>query len=118
MNQDIEKLCNKWRADDPEVYVLTGKAGCFLEPRTLQYRMRQYTKDCDLKNVHFHTLRHSFATRCVEAGFEIRSLSEILGHSSTRITLECYVHSSMNLKRKNMEKLKIADTVEKEFPGA
>ena len=80
--------------------------------------MRQYTKDCNLKNVHFHTLRHSFATRCVEAGFEIRSLAEILGHSSTRITLECYVHSSMNLKRKNMEKLKIADTVEKEFPGA
>ena len=118
MNQDIEKLCNKWRADDLEAYVLTGKAGYFLEPRTLQYRMRQYTKDCDLKNVHFHTLRHSFATRCVEAGFEIRSLSEILGHSSTRITLECYVHSSMNLKRKNMEKLKIADTVEKEFPGA
>ena len=105
MNQDIEKLCNKWRADDLEAYVLTGKAGYFLEPRTLQYRMRQYTKDCDLKNVHFHTLRHSFATRCVEAGFEIRSLSEILGHSSTRITLECYVHSSMNLKRKNMEKL-------------
>ena len=118
MNQDIEKLCNKWRADDLEAYVLTGKAGYFLEPRTLQYRMRQYTKDCNLKNVHFHTLRHSFATRCVEAGFEIRSLSEILGHSSTRITLECYVHSSMNLKRKNMEKLKIADTVEKEFPGA
>ena len=118
MNQDIEKLCNKWRADDLEAYVLTGKAGYFLEPRTLQYRMRQYTKDCSLKNVHFHTLRHSFATRCVEAGFEIRSLSEILGHSSTRITLECYVHSSMNLKRKNMEKLKIADTVEKEFPGA
>ena len=115
MNQDIEKLCNKWRADDLEAYVLTGKAGYFLEPRTLQYRMRQYTKDCNLKNVHFHTLRHSFATRCVEAGFEIRSLSEILGHSSTRITLECYVHSSMNLKRKNMEKLKIADTVEKEF---
>ena len=118
MNQENEKLCNKWRADDLEAYVLTGKAGYFLEPRTLQYRMRQYTKDCNLKNVHFHTLRHSFATRCVEAGFEIRSLSEILGHSSTRITLECYVHSSMNLKRKNMEKLKIADTVEKEFPGA
>ena len=97
MNQDIEKLCNKWRADDLEAYVLTGKAGYFLEPRTLQYRMRQYTKDCDLKNVHFHTLRHSFATRCVEAGFEIRSLSEILGHSSTR---------------------KIEDNVEKEFPGA
>ena len=106
MNQDIEKLCNKWRADDVEAYVLTGKAGHFLEPRTLQYRMRQYTKDCDLKKLfHFsYFCGISFATRCVEAGFEIRSLSEILGHSSTRITLECYVHSSMNLKRKKYGK--------------
>ena len=71
----------------------------------MQYRMEQYTKECGLEDVHFHTLRHSFATRCVEAGFDIKSLSEILGHSSPRITLERYVHSSMELKRENMEKL-------------
>ena len=55
--------------------------------------------------MHFHTLRHTFATRAVEAGFEIKSLSEILGHSTTTITLDRYVHSSLELKRENMRKL-------------
>ena len=67
--------------------------------------MAHYTRECDLSGVHFHTLRHSFATRCVEVGFELKSLSEILGHSNPRITLERYVHSSLRLKRENMEKL-------------
>ena len=65
----------------------------------------EHTKDCNLEGVHYHVLRHTFATRCVEVGFEIKSLSEVLGHSSPRITLERYVHSSMELKRDNMEKL-------------
>ena len=55
--------------------------------------------------MHFHTIRHTCATRCVEAGFELKSLSEILGHANTSITLNRYVHSSMKLKRENMEKL-------------
>ena len=76
-----------------------------MEPRRLQYKMRQYTRACGLENVHFHTLRHTFATRCVEADFEIKSLSEILGHSSSTVTLERYVHSSMELTRSNMNKL-------------
>lgn len=50
----------------------------------------------------FHALRHTFATRCVEPGFDIKSLSEILGHASVNITLNRYVHPSMDLKRKNM----------------
>ena len=85
-----------------------------MEPRTLQYRLEKYTTDCGLCGVHFHTLRHSFATRCVEAGFEIKSLSEILGHSSPKITLERYVHSSLELKRENMEKL---DRMQKYTPS-
>ena len=108
MNEDIANLCARWKKDNPDAYILTGKKEQFLEPRTLQYRMKLYTDACNLEGVHFHTLRHSFATRCVEAGFEIRSLSEILGHSSTRITLE--------LKRANMEKLKLkTDEMKKIF---
>ena len=64
-----------------------------------------YARDCGLDGVHFHTLRHTFATRAVEAGFEIKSLSEILGHSTTTITLDRYMHSSLELKRENMRKL-------------
>ena len=55
--------------------------------------------------MHFHTLRHTFATRAVEVGFEIKSLSEVLGHANTTITLDRYVHSSMEMKRDNMSKL-------------
>lgn len=105
LNDYTAKLCAKWKVNNPAAYILTGSEQIYMEPRTLQYRMKRYAGDCGLEDVHFHTLRHSFATRCVEAGFEIKSLSEILGHSSTRITLNCYVHSSMELKRKNMDKL-------------
>lgn len=98
------RLCNAIGVRKSTTYLLTG-TNCYMEPRTLQYRMQKYLKDCNLERVHFHTLRHTFATRCVEAGFEIKSLSEILGHSSTGITMERYVHSSIELKRANMDKL-------------
>ena len=76
-----------------------------MEPRVLQYRLEKYTQACGLEGVHFHTLRHTFATRAVEVGFEIKSLSEILGHASVTITLDRYVHSSLELKRDNMQLL-------------
>ena len=58
-----------------------------------------------IEHTNYHALRHTFATRCVELGFEIKSLSEILGHSNVNITLNKYVHSSIELKKQNMEKL-------------
>lgn len=99
------KLCKTQWCHNPEAFVLTGTPDRYLEPRLMQYRLERYTRECELEGVHFHTLRHTFATRCVEVDFEIKSLSEILGHSSPRITLERYVHSSMELKRDNMNKL-------------
>jgi len=98
------KLCASRQCNDPNAFVLTG-TNQYIEPRTLQYRLGRYTRDCGLEGVHFHTLRHTFATRCVEVDFEIKSLSEILGHSSPQITLERYVHASLALKRDNMRKL-------------
>lgn len=97
-------LCRRFDVQNPMAYILTGTEE-YMEPRALQYRIRKYTRECGLEGVHAHTLRHSFATRAVEVGFEIKSLSEILGHASTTITLERYVHSSMELKRANMDKL-------------
>ena len=98
-------LCRAMDIRDASAFVLTGDPRRYLEPRALQYRFGKYTAACGLENVHFHTLRHTFATRCVEVGFDIKSLSEILGHSSAKVTLDRYVHSSLELKRKNMEKL-------------
>ena len=86
-------------------YVLTGKKDIFVEPRTMQNRYKTILKTCGISNANFHTLRHTFATRCIEVGFDIKSLSEILGHANVNITLNRYVHPSMELKQKNMDKL-------------
>ena len=100
-------LCRRFAVRNAAAYILTGTEE-YMEPRTLQYRIQKYTRACGLEGVHAHTLRHTFATRAVEVGFEIKSLSEVLGHANTTITLERYVHSSMELKRTNMDKLAAA----------
>ena len=101
ITEQTAALCSRMAATG---YVLTGGEQ-YMEPRTLQYRLKRYTQDCGLEGVHFHTLRHTFATRCVEAGFELKSLSEILGHSTVAVTMNRYVHASLDLKRDNMRKL-------------
>ena len=89
----------------PDVYFLTGNSNSFVEPRTLQYRFNNVLKQCGIPHVSFHTLRHTFATRCVEIGFDLKSLSEILGHANVNITLNRYVHPSFDIKAQNMRKL-------------
>lgn len=89
----------------PEAYVLTGQKDKFIEPRTMQYCFKRYLEQCEISPVGYHALRHTFATRCIELGFEVKSLSEILGHANVNITLNRYVHSSVALKRENMDRL-------------
>lgn len=92
----------------PNSYILSGECKSFVEPRTMQNKFKSYLKAAQIESANFHALRHTFATRCVEAEFDIKTLSEILGHSSVKITLDKYVHPTMTLKRNNMEKLKLA----------
>lgn len=85
-------------------YIIKGKKKPWAEPRTLQYRFEKILKACGLSAFNFHMLRHAFATRCIAKGFDVKSLSEILGHSSIQITLNLYVHSSMLRKKELMER--------------
>lgn len=104
LNAQTLALCRKMTPGQSNAYLLTGTEK-YMEPRVLQYHFQNCTEACAMEGVHFHTLRHTFATRCVEVGFDIKSLSEILGHANTSITLNRYVHCSMDLKRDNMRKL-------------
>ena len=88
-----------------KAYLLTGMVHSYVEPRNMENRFKTVTRECDICNVNFHALRHTFATRCVELGFDVKSLSEILGHASVNITMNRYVHPSMELKQKNMNLL-------------
>lgn len=90
-----------------DTFVLSGIEDP-VEPRTMQYRFTAILKKTGLPSVHFHSLRHLFATNCIRLGFDVKSLSEILGHSSVEITLNRYVHSSFEQKRTCMERLSIA----------
>lgn len=76
-----------------------------VEPRTMQYRFSKILKNVKVSSVHFHSLRHIFASNCVKLGFDIKTLSEILGHSSVEITLNRYVHSSFEQKIEYMKRI-------------
>ena len=86
-------------------FLLSGQKYYFIEPRTMENRFKAILKKCGIKNVNFHALRHTFATRCIEVGFDVKTLSEILGHASVNITLNRYVHPTMKTKQENMNKL-------------
>ena len=92
---------------NPKAFILTGNDR-YVEPRTMQNRFKSYVNESGISDANFHALRHTFATRCVEVGFEIKSLSEVLGHANVNITLNRYVHSSFELKCSNMNKLNLA----------
>ena len=96
---------------DSDAYILTGINGKYLEPRTMENRFKKVLIKAAVKDANFHALRHTFATRCIELGFDVKSLSEILGHASVNITLNRYVHPSMELKQKNMNMLSSLFTV-------
>lgn len=75
------------------------------EPRTVQRRFTQVMKKLQISGVHFHTLRHSFATRLLELGVDVKTVSQLLGHSSAKTTLDCYAHSLLDQQRRAVAKL-------------
>lgn len=95
----------------PHGYLLTNSESNFIEPRTMQNRFKTVLKKCEIESANFHALRHTFATRCVELGFDVKSLSEILGHATVNITMNRYVHPTLDMKKENMEKLSSLFTV-------
>lgn len=82
----------------PCTYFLTGSVSRYKEPRQVEYQFKKITDRCSLKAVNFHALRHTFATRLAEHGTDVKTLSELMGHSSSKMTLK-YMHSSERQKR-------------------
>ena len=105
--EDFQSIQDEELRFDNNSYILTGKTGNFVEPRTVENRFKAVLREAGIRNVNFHTLRHTFATRCVELGFDLKVLSEILGHSNVSVTLNQYVHPSMRMKHESMNKIVI-----------
>ena len=88
----------------PSFYLLTNSQS-YMEPRTYYRKYKREMELCGLGQFNYHALRHTFATRCIENHFDLKSLSEILGHANVTTTMQKYVHPSMNLKREHMDRL-------------
>ena len=89
---------------DNSSYILSGTSKC-MEPRVIQRRYATLLKKCGIPPIKIHALRHQFSCRWVEHGFDTKSLSEILGHTSVRTTLDLYVHIQAETKRQYMNQM-------------
>ncbi len=80
----------------PSHYLLTGSSSC-MEPRNVQKRFETILRRNQITHYNLHSLRHGFASTAIEKGIDCKTVSSILGHSSTKITLDLYVHSSRKM---------------------
>ena len=86
-------------------YIIATKQNKMVETRSYQRTFESILSKCGIKHYNFHCLRHTFATRALELGMDIKSLSEILGHTNVAITLNRYAHSLLDYKIQEMNKI-------------
>ncbi len=98
----ISLLSNLRKSATNDAYILSGLKKP-LDPRTLYGRFQRFLQDHGIRHICFHTLRHTFATRSIESGADIKTVSELLGHSNVKTTLQLYVHPTMAHKREIVE---------------
>ena len=91
---------------DNHCYFLSGKEK-LIEPRTYQYRYKKILSQVGIKSHNYHQLRHTFATNCIQNGFDIKTLSVILGHKTVNMTLNRYIHPDHVHEQKLMNQLSL-----------
>ena len=98
----IVPVLRKVKSKNPNDYILTGKSK-YLEPRTYRSYFDRFLNRNGIEHINFHGLRHTFATRLIEAGADCKTVSELLGHSSVVMTLNLYVHPQLEAKMQCIE---------------
>lgn len=91
----------EWKEKASGDYVISCK-NSFAEPRVISYRFKQTLNKAGISNVNFHSLRHTFATRALERGVDITTLSSLLGHASAKMTLDTYTDSMLEQRKAAM----------------
>lgn len=94
MSRMLKQVLLQHKQDSTGKFVLTSKNQPS-EPRLLTYHFHKIREMAQLSTTHFHQLRHTFATRCLESHGDIVSVSALMGHSSTQMTLDTYAGALM-----------------------
>lgn len=85
-------------------FVFSNKQGP-LDPRTIRNRFKKVKEIAQVSDLPFHALRHTFATRCIENGVTVTTVSALLGHKSIKMTLDIYTSSFISEKREAISKI-------------
>jgi len=102
------KAGSAWEGDEPgkgKQWVFASAIGTPADRNNLARCLRGCLKDSGLKTRGVHALRHTFATSWVQSGSDLRTLSELLGHTNVAFTMQRYVHSDNAVKKKGMEQM-------------
>ncbi len=91
----------------PDSYFLTGSER-YIEPRSYENFYKSALSASGIAKNNFHTLRHTFATRCIESGVDIKTMSELIGHSTVKMTLDFYVHPTMDTKKNGINRMALS----------
>lgn len=86
-------------------YVISTRTGGMVATRCYQRTYERILSKIGVSYKNFHSLRHTFATRAIEMGMDVKTLSEILGHKNPVVTLSRYTHSMMSYKTDMMNKM-------------
>lgn len=111
-----QSIRNQYPSYNPEGYVFCQENGSPYEPRTYQDLFKRCVKQAGIKDANFHALRHTFATRSLEQGMDVVTLSKLLGHANPSITMDKYGHATSDHKRFSIEKLDDLYSTEKTAP--
>lgn len=102
--KQIIPLLKEMKRNADGTYVISSK-GKSVSVRVYQRNFSKLLERLNIPHKGFHSLRHTFATRALECGMDVKTLSEILGHKSATVTLNRYVHSTADYKKEMMNKL-------------
>ncbi len=109
--KQIINLLKRKKKESISNYIISTKNGGIVQNRSYQKSFKSILNRCEITYKNFHSLRHTFATRALELGMDVKTLSEILGHKNSSITLNRYSHSLLEHKFEFMNKVgKLLDT--------
>lgn len=99
LHKSFLSLLKEMSAGKKDTYFILTSSYKMMDPRNYYNQYQKIIKKCHIAHYKYHSLRHTFATNCIELGLDPKSLSELLGHSDIKITLSLYVHPSLERKK-------------------